>query len=73
MTIPITLSWWLLPLSATLVFFFIAYRMMPKDMKQYGSRAPWGNAVVEIFLYGLATIASAIVWIIYLVILVSTK
>lgn len=63
MTFTITLGWWLLPLSVTVFFYIAAYTVQPKpNPGQFGDI---GGAFMFLMAYGVATIVSLTVWLLW--------
>jgi hypothetical protein len=64
----ITLGWWLVPTVLTVIAFIIAFicdRNQSRHRSNYGILSGTFNGIVGLFLYGLATIFSLIVWLIW--------
>lgn len=65
----ITLGWWLVPTVLTVIAFVIAFicdrNQSRSRSHNYGILSGAFDGIVGLFLYGLATIFSLIVWLIW--------
>lgn len=61
MTMTVSFGWWLLPAAVTIASYLWAW------LSNRGSRPSFGDDVIALILYGAATIASLVAWLIWAV------
>lgn len=68
MAFTIELGWWLVPVGATIAAFICAYALSPKRKPPTGLGS-LGDGVVDLVLFGAATILSLTAWLIWAVLI----